>query len=402
MGKLEDETLLLRNAQVLLNKEYESQKNKGELFNTFSILKMETAENKTHSNFIAELLNPKGSHLKGSIFLELFLKEINYTEFEAQNASVKLEKYIGEIDTERLTGGKIDIYIQDKNGNIISIENKINAKDQAYQIERYCNHEKGKNRVYYLSLTGKRPTIKSNGEFDYKVLSYKENILRWLDQCLVESTNENSLRESIKQYRILIKKLTYTMENEFKDELHKLILANLDAAQNVANNINEAKDTFRKEVYGKLVDAINNNANTRLQEIEVFLPNDRTQYTQIWLHPKQERKYNYLFWGIESFNGSGLLSDKDLYFGIFISDKQKFELDCEKEEFPFKKSEVFKNCWLKVKEYEAYNGVNINFSSNELFAKIATDSEFKNGLIEDIVNQTICFIKEGYQNLVAE
>ena len=111
MGKLEDETLLLRNAQVLLNKEYESQKNKGELFNTFSILKMETAENKTHSNFIAELLNPKGSHLKGSIFLELFLKEINYTEFEAQNASVKLEKYIGEIDTERLTGGKIDIYI---------------------------------------------------------------------------------------------------------------------------------------------------------------------------------------------------------------------------------------------------------------------------------------------------
>lgn len=29
MGKLEDETLLLRNAQVLLNKEYESQKNKG-------------------------------------------------------------------------------------------------------------------------------------------------------------------------------------------------------------------------------------------------------------------------------------------------------------------------------------------------------------------------------------
>lgn len=192
------------------------------------------------------------------------------------------------------------------------------------------------------------------------------------------------------------------MENEFKDELHKLILANLDAAQNVANNINEAKDTFRKEVYGKLVDAIKNNANTRLQEIEVFLPNDRTQYTQIWLHPKQERKYNYLFWGIESFNGSGLLSDKDLYFGIFISDKQKFELDCEKEEFPFKKSEVFKNCWLKVKEYEAYNGININFSSNELFAKMATDSEFKNGLIEDIVNQTICFIKEGYHNLVAE
>ena len=38
-----------------------------------------------------------------------------------------------------------------------------------------------------------------------------------------------------------------------EDKFYKLFL---DAAQNVANNINEAKDTFRKEVYGKLVDAI--------------------------------------------------------------------------------------------------------------------------------------------------
>ena len=46
---------------------------KGEKFNVFSILKMESKENDTHSNFIGELLNPQGSHFKGSIFLKLFL-----------------------------------------------------------------------------------------------------------------------------------------------------------------------------------------------------------------------------------------------------------------------------------------------------------------------------------------
>lgn len=37
----------------------------GDFFNIFSILKMETDEVKTHSAFLAELLNPKGSHGQG-------------------------------------------------------------------------------------------------------------------------------------------------------------------------------------------------------------------------------------------------------------------------------------------------------------------------------------------------
>ncbi len=53
---------------------------KGEHFNIFSILGMESAENKTHSAFIGELLNPKGSHFMGTIFLELFIDQVGLPE----------------------------------------------------------------------------------------------------------------------------------------------------------------------------------------------------------------------------------------------------------------------------------------------------------------------------------
>ena len=46
----------------------------GDFFNIFSILKMETDEVKTHSAFLAELLNPKGSHDKVIFSLMNLLK----------------------------------------------------------------------------------------------------------------------------------------------------------------------------------------------------------------------------------------------------------------------------------------------------------------------------------------
>lgn len=43
----------------------------GENFNIFKILRIETEEVFTHSRFLCELLNPKGSHGKGSLFLNI-------------------------------------------------------------------------------------------------------------------------------------------------------------------------------------------------------------------------------------------------------------------------------------------------------------------------------------------
>src|SRR5690606_41341365 len=80
-------------------------KSTGENFNLFRILGMETAEVKTHSRFLAELLNPKGSHLQGDVFLKLFIdylnnlkliEENNEIELKPEQSNVQIEKYIGK------------------------------------------------------------------------------------------------------------------------------------------------------------------------------------------------------------------------------------------------------------------------------------------------------------------
>ena len=74
---------------------------KGEFFNIFSILNMERDEVHTHSSFIAELLNPKGSHGLKDEFLRLFiqyipLNDIDVTTLNTKSAIVKKEEYIGK------------------------------------------------------------------------------------------------------------------------------------------------------------------------------------------------------------------------------------------------------------------------------------------------------------------
>jgi hypothetical protein len=49
----------------------------GENFNVFKVLGLTTNEVRTHSAFIAELLNPKGSHGQKDVFLKLFLEVLD-------------------------------------------------------------------------------------------------------------------------------------------------------------------------------------------------------------------------------------------------------------------------------------------------------------------------------------
>ena len=69
---------LLSNVKILTEHQKKLRQIKGENFNVFSILKMESKENETHSAFLGELLRPKGSHNQGSKFLVLFLEIIGH------------------------------------------------------------------------------------------------------------------------------------------------------------------------------------------------------------------------------------------------------------------------------------------------------------------------------------
>lgn len=240
---MENVDLVLNRAATILQHQEEIKVLRGENFNIFSILKIENKENETHSAFLGELLNPKGSHLFKNTFLKHFLETINYTgALDLQSASVTLEKHIGSKNDILKTGGRLDIYICDNNGNCISIENKVYANDQNAQIQRYVNHNKPKNRVYYLTLEGSDASIDSKGELregeDYFCISYKVSILSWLEKCLKESVEQPILRESIKQYIILIKKITNQLtDSKMENEIEELISKNYNTAKIIADNV---------------------------------------------------------------------------------------------------------------------------------------------------------------------
>ena len=141
----------LINQVKVINDKYDSiEKINGDNFNIFSILRVEEKEVQTHSYFIYELLNPKGSHNQEDVFLQLFLKQILKKE-EYKNISSIIEVY-RKTPTDK--NRKIDFTI--KTSNIfIAIEMKINANDQNNQLwdyYQYIENKKDTNKLYYLAI----------------------------------------------------------------------------------------------------------------------------------------------------------------------------------------------------------------------------------------------------------
>lgn len=206
----------------------EERHRKGENYNLFSILNIERYELK-HSALIANLLDPKGSHGCGDAFLRAFfeiaLKERAYPFEDCTHLHSYTEYYTGPIAGD--TGGRIDILVESKSKSShygLIIENKIYAGDQDKQLTRYDNYGKetfGADGylLVYLTLYGydaskESTATKSAEEVGYLRLSYAEDILRWLEQCVRLADNKPLVRESLNQYIRTIKQLTYQDMNQ--------------------------------------------------------------------------------------------------------------------------------------------------------------------------------------------
>ncbi len=191
----------------------------GEHFNIFQLMGLESREVKTHSRFIAELLDPKGSHGQGIVFLELFLSQMQIEGIDSTKAKVEIEKFAGWKNEDATEGGYIDIIIRTENFAVI-LENKIYAGDQENQLLRYSNYGKSnygdKFELYYLTLQGNEASEHStNGEnVACKTISYQKEILKWIEACHEKTVNFPILRETLTQYVHLIKRLTNQTESE--------------------------------------------------------------------------------------------------------------------------------------------------------------------------------------------
>ncbi|MCP2044704.1 PD-(D/E)XK nuclease family protein [Pontibacter sp. HSC-36F09] len=226
----------------------------GENFNIFKILSLQTAEVRAHSAFLAELLNPCGAHGQGDLFLSLFVEQLGVQGFDTRTAFAEVEKYTGIINADYTKGGKIDILITDGTGKHIIIENKINAQDQKNQLLRYYNFDP-RGQLYYLTLFGNSPALTStDGQLSvdkYKLISYSNDILDWLEKCKKEAALLPTVRESIVQYINLLRSLTdQTSTEKMKEEIKALLSQNpdyVDAYTTCEQAVNELLSDAKKK-----------------------------------------------------------------------------------------------------------------------------------------------------------
>lgn len=228
--------------QQLLNAVYEATKDiKQGKVESFDVVGICIGTQETiHSKFLAELLNPHGSHGFGPAFLKVFYEQVGLNELTPKNSSIKTEFKCPE--------GKMDIVISNKY-DIVVIENKIYAVDQSDQLKRYSEwlnkQEKANKKLIYLTLDGHEAS--NAKDIDYQQISYRNDILQWLDKCIAEifkntlsaKDGKNAfaknqidernafVKKLLLQYKELIKKLTrMDMEPEMKNKISEVITSN--------------------------------------------------------------------------------------------------------------------------------------------------------------------------------
>ncbi|MEX1003676.1 MAG: PD-(D/E)XK nuclease family protein [Crocinitomicaceae bacterium] len=283
------EKQLLENAKSIFGKYEKVKEITGEEFNIYRILNMESDEVKTHSNMVATMLDPNGSHTLGSLPMKLFIEGLikksdsvsptitnTVKDIDVESCKVYVEYFISQ-KTEN-SGGRIDILIEDKFSNRLVIENKIYAEDQENQLFRYHNFDK-RATICYLTLYGNEPSsqsINNDGDLKKKLLniSYETDILEWIKKCRNAAADKPIVRESLNQYIFLIKKLTDQSTNEIMNkELTDEILKDKSSVQAFYN-----LQMIENELHSKLIERFKNQITQLAGELELGFTSRVTRY----------------------------------------------------------------------------------------------------------------------------
>ncbi|WP_435415676.1 PD-(D/E)XK nuclease family protein [Polaribacter aestuariivivens] len=286
-------------------------------YNIFSISKLGTQLEDFHSDIIYSLLNPKGLHNEGNIYLKLFLeflsnkyllKKTHLTNFD--NAEVYRE------------AGRLDISIIDYTSKkAIIFENKINnAPDMANQLDRYFIWCKDRGLevvgIVYLSLRGfKLAPIMENGANVFNIGAFNNTsndiVSGWLIPSIGVSKNiENT--SLIIQYKKLLTFLGYkSMETELLNEFYELasdkkLIEKIDKLKELSDKIPEFRmDKLVKEIddykpFKKTYRYRNNHIlfenfyeNDNNFKIDIVFENSGSAFLHFW-NPAKSGKYAFL------------------------------------------------------------------------------------------------------------
>ena len=205
-------------------------KYKGYGFNLIRLLGAETDEVKI-CRLLYELLSPDGCHGQGSKFLELFyLMVLKQTEFSEAEIAASI------VEREHATKKKrrVDLFIK-VGAYRFPIEVKIYAGDQINQCKDYfalAAAPAGKERtMYYLTLDGHKPSNDSLGianGIHVIPLSFKHDIIPWLEACAKEVLDTARLRESILQMKQVLEEVCGIMEEKAGTDISSVLRKSYD------------------------------------------------------------------------------------------------------------------------------------------------------------------------------
>jgi hypothetical protein len=193
-------------------------------FNLFTTLLKAHDEVRLHTRYLTHLLDPKGKHDCDGLFLDLFLQEVGLSNSLTAEACIYVKN-------EHCTGdlGNIDIYMEFRSA-VVVVENKIYAGDQSKQLQRYAEYAQTKGQdvhLFYLTLDGSDPSEQSCGSLkdgDYRLISYRGEILKWIEACLQKTYNLVNINQALQQYKAVINQLLgKTMEKQEMAKLAELI-----------------------------------------------------------------------------------------------------------------------------------------------------------------------------------
>lgn len=283
---------------------------RGERFNVFSAVRVDHYEIK-HSAFIAELLNPEGSHGQDTTFLSSFLKNCCPKDFEFSLQGVK-------VYTEFATdSGRIDILVMNNKKQGLIIENKIYANDGDEQLIRYNDEAKrllhNGYMILYLTPDGDKASEKSAKGVDYQTLSYRKDIINWLRECVRQSAHLPLIRETIIQYINHVKQLTnQDMDNSNKEKLLVTMAENAECVKAIysVNWLEYLEYVFGTYVRPKLekMDGL------KYKEINLFenhgergfyLRRDEWRYSAIWIYTGNSQPDGFII-GISNYKDGPL------------------------------------------------------------------------------------------------
>ncbi|EHO15855.1 hypothetical protein HMPREF9623_01766 [Stomatobaculum longum] len=229
----------------------------GKEFNIFRVQRILNDEVKI-CRLIRELLDPKGSHGQGSVFLRLFLETLGWAKIR-QIAGEDYDKATVAGEVLIKNDRRIDLLIR-IGKYMLPIEAKVYATDQEWQCSDYYNFAVSYDPdvvIYYLTPDGHEPSDSSkNGLKDAQIqcISFAKEIIDWLTTCIKADALEqiHPVREILIQFREILKQLTGKEEGKVAMEIMNQISSsrdNFEAAEKVASVLAAVKAEKMIEIF---------------------------------------------------------------------------------------------------------------------------------------------------------